>query len=283
MALRPFYEDVQAHYDLSDEFYKLFLDRRMVYSCAYFERDGMSLEEAQIAKIDLSLGKCGLKPGMRLLDIGCGWGATALHAAEKYGVRVVGLTLSQNQHAHATALARGRGDVEFRLQGWEDFREPVDAIISIGAFEHFRIERYTDFFGRCHQILPADGRMLLHSIVQGNEQTVEPGLPWVDGDLVRFVKFIQREIFPGGQVPPREVAMQHAIASGFRVTRIQSLRPHYARTLDCWAAALEAAKERAMEIAPPEVFARYERYLTGCAHYFRTGHCDVLQFSLESN
>ena len=281
MKLRPFYEDVQRHYDLSDEFYALFLDPRMVYSCAYFERDEMSLEEAQIAKIDLSLGKCDLRPGMRLLDVGCGWGATTLRAAEKYGVQVVGLTLSRNQHAHATELARGRNDVEFRLQGWEDFCEPVDRIVSIGAFEHFRIERYHDFFNRCREIMPADGRMLLHTIVQGNEETITPGLPLVDAELVQFVKFIQREIFPGGQVPPREVAIDHAQTAGFRVTRIQSLQPHYARTLDCWAENLTRAKERALQIAPQEVYDRYQRYLTRCAHYFRTGHCDVLQFSLE--
>jgi cyclopropane-fatty-acyl-phospholipid synthase len=205
----------------------------------------------------------------------------ALHAAEKYGVNVIGLTLSQNQHTHANTLARGRDSVEFRLQGWEEFREPVDRIVSIGAFEHFRIERYPDFFGRCHEILPHDGRMLLHSIVLGNEQTLEPGLPLIDAEVIRFMKFIQREIFPRGQVPPREVVLDQAAAAGFRVTRIQSLRPHYARTLDCWAQRLSQAEERAVEIVPREVFDRYQRYLMQCAHYFRTGHCDVLQFSLE--
>jgi len=280
-TLRPFYEDVQAHYDVSDEFYALFLDPSLVYSCAYFEPESLTLTEAQSAKIDLSLSKCDLRPGMRLLEIGCGWGATSFRAVEKYGIHAVGLTLSVNQHAHDAALARGRGDIEFRLQGWEEFDEPVDRIVSIGAFEHFRIERYPAFFERCHKILPADGRMMLHTIVQGNEHTIAPGIPWVDRDFISFFKFIQKQIFPGGQVPPRELVTQNAIEQGFRVIQVQSLRPHYARTLDCWAENLVRNKEAAILAASQEVYDRYYRYLTSCAHYFRTGHCDVIQFTLQ--
>jgi cyclopropane-fatty-acyl-phospholipid synthase len=280
-VLRPFYEDVQSHYDVSDDFYALFLDPSLVYSCAYFEPDSLTLAEAQRAKIDLSLGKCDLRPGLRLLDVGCGWGATALRAAERYGVRVTGLTLSVNQHARATERAAGQNNLEFRLQGWEEFDEPVDRIVSIGAFEHFRFERYPDFFARCHQILPVDGRMMLHTIVQGNETTIAPGVPWIDRDFKSFFKFIQKEIFPGGQVPPRELVMQNAVQQGFRVTQTQSLRLHYARTLDCWAENLLRNRERAIQVASQEVYDRYFRYLTSCAHYFRTGHCDVMQFTLE--
>ena len=124
-ATRPFYEDVQSHYDLSDDFFRLFLDSSRTYSCAYFREEGMSLAEAQLAKIDLSLDKCDLRPGQTLLDIGCGWGATARRAAERYGVRVIGLTLSRNQQQHAASLAAGRPELEFRLQGWEEFDQPV--------------------------------------------------------------------------------------------------------------------------------------------------------------
>ncbi len=120
--LSPFFENVQAHYDVSDAFYALFLDPSLTYSCAYFEPEGVSLEEAQLAKIDLSLGKLKLQPGMRLLDIGCGWGATARRAAERHGAKVIGLTLSRNQAAHVEAAARreptSSGSVEARLQGW---------------------------------------------------------------------------------------------------------------------------------------------------------------------
>src|SRR5688500_14205898 len=163
---------VQAHYDLSDEFFALFLDPSMVSSCAKFDTPEPSLADAQRAKIDLSLGKCELRPGHRLLDIGCGWGATALRAAEKYGVSVVGLTVSRNQQAHCQklaeqALAAGRPGLEFRLQGWEEFDGKADRIVSIGAFEHFGRPKYADFFARCRAALPPDGVMLLHTITEG--------------------------------------------------------------------------------------------------------------------
>src|SRR6201991_2318232 len=145
--LTPHFADVQAHYDLSDDFFRLFLDPTQTYSCAYFERDDMTLEEAQLAKIDLSLGKLGLRPGMTLLDVGCGWGATMRRAVEKVDVNVVGLTLSKNQAAHVQRsfdeMDSPRSKRVF-LAGWEEFDEPVDRIVSIGAFEHFGPDRYGD-------------------------------------------------------------------------------------------------------------------------------------------
>ena len=131
--MRPDFENVQAHYDLSDDFFRLFLDPTQTYSCAYFDRDDMTLEEAQLAKIDLSLGKLGLEPGMTLLDIGCGWGATMRRAVEKYDVNVVGLTLSRNQAVAVDKAFRGMTSTRSRrvyLAGWEEFREPVDRIVS---------------------------------------------------------------------------------------------------------------------------------------------------------
>src|SRR5687768_10442994 len=165
--LQPNFPDVQAHYDLSDEFFALFLDPTRTYSCAYFERDDMTLEEAQLAKIDLSLGKLGLKPGMTLLDIGCGWGATMMRAIEKYDVNVIGLTLSENQKAFVEGeftRSRSARTKRILLNGWEEFDEPVDRIVSIGAFEHFGFERYDAFFAMAHSVLPDDGVMLLHTI-----------------------------------------------------------------------------------------------------------------------
>lgn len=280
--LKPFYDDVQKHYDLSDEFYQLFLDPSMTYSCAYFERPEMTLEQAQQAKIDLSLGKCDLKPGQRLLDVGCGWGATALRAAEKYNVRVVGLTLSKHQHARATqrAAAAGAENVEFRLQGWEEFDEPVDRIVSIGALEHFRMERYPAFFDRCRNILPSKGKMLLHSIVAGNAESLQPGQT-ITHEHVKFWKFIREFIFPGGQVPPRERIIRPADEFGFQVTRVHSLREHYARTLACWAENLQARREQAVALTNQEIYDRYMHYLTGCSEQFTTGHIDVVQFSMQ--
>ena len=161
------FESVQAHYDLSDDFFRLFLDPTMTYSCAYFPTGKETLEEAQIAKIDLSLGKLDLKPGESLLDIGCGWGSTAMRAREKYGSKVVGLTLSKNQFAYANRVAKGKDGLEFRLEGWETYHEPCDKIVSIGAFEHFGPQKYEAFFARCKELLGQNGLMLLHTITTG--------------------------------------------------------------------------------------------------------------------
>ena len=166
--MRPHFEEIQAHYDLSDDFFALFQDPSRTYSCAYFEPPTLDLEQAQLAKIDLNLDKLDLKPGMTLLDIGCGWGATAKRAVEKYDVNVIGLTLSKNQRAFTQQLLDDIDTERTRrvlLQGWEQFDEPVDRIVSIEAFEHFGFERYPDFFKRCFEILPADGRMTIQSSV----------------------------------------------------------------------------------------------------------------------
>jgi cyclopropane-fatty-acyl-phospholipid synthase len=278
--MEPFYKNVQAHYDLSNEFFALFLDPSMTYSCAYFERDDMTLEEAQRAKIDLALGKCDVHPGQRLLDIGCGWGGTIRRAVEKYGVRAVGLTLSEKQQQLARSRLADLGDrAEIRLQGWEEFDEPVDRIVSIGAFEHFREERYAAFFGKCRALLPEQGRMLLHSIVWPEAEVLaERGLE-VRHEDVQFLKFIGRRIFPGGQLRPPSVIRGYAEAAGFRVTQVQALRPHYARTLEQWATNLQAARERGVELTSSDAYDTYMHYLTGCARYFRSGHLDVMQFT----
>jgi cyclopropane-fatty-acyl-phospholipid synthase len=282
--LTPHFDDVQAHYDLSDEFFQLFLDATNTYSCAYFEREDMTLEQAQIAKIDLALGKLGLQPGMTLLDIGCGWGATVKRAVERYDVNVVGLTLSENQAAHVERLLAGISSERSKrveLKGWEEFDEPVDRIVSIGAFEHFGHDRYDDFFAAAHNAIGDDGVMLLHSITRaGPQEREEMQLP-VTMSLMRFTKFILTEIFPGGQLPLIAEVEQHSTDAGFTIERIHRLRPHYARTLDIWAANLEARRDDAMRIQSAEVYERYMKYLTGCADMFRAGYTDVCQFTLS--
>ncbi|BCO37817.1 class I SAM-dependent methyltransferase [Mycobacterium heckeshornense] len=281
--LTPHFEDVQSHYDLSDDFYRLFLDPTQTYSCAYFERDDMSLQEAQLAKIDLSLGKLGLQPGMTLLDIGCGWGATLLRAIEKYDVNVIGLTLSKNQHAHVERLfaeSTSSRSKQVRLQGWEQFDEPVDRIVSIGAFEHFGRDRYDEFFAMAFRVLPPSGVMLLHTIIKpGDEEFAARGLP-VTMRHLRFFKFIMDEIFPGGDLPQAVVVEKHAAKVGFTLAKKQQLRLHYARTLDTWARNLEAHKDEAIAIQSEQVYERYMKYLTGCADLFREGYTDVCQFTL---
>jgi cyclopropane-fatty-acyl-phospholipid synthase len=284
--LTPHFEDVQHHYDLSDDFYRLFLDPTQTYSCAYFERDDMTLEEAQIAKIDLSLSKLGLQPGMTLLDVGCGWGATLMRAVTKYDVNVIGLTLSKNQQRHVEKVfARSQSPRRKRvlLQGWEQFHEPVDRIVSIGAFEHFGFDRYDDFFKMAYEALPADGVMLLHSIVQPSAEEFKARNMPITMRHLRFFKFIMDEIFPGGRLPSVAVVEERSTRAGFHVKRVQPLRLHYARTLDTWAASLAAHRVQAVAIQSEEVYERYMKYLTGCAELFRDGYTDVCQFTLAKS
>jgi cyclopropane-fatty-acyl-phospholipid synthase len=281
--LTPHFDNVQSHYDLSDEFYQLFLDPSQTYSCAYFERDDMTLEEAQLAKINLSLGKLGLEPGMTLLDIGCGWGATLRRAIERYDVDVIGLTLSKNQAVHAQKVLDAMDSPRSKrvlLEGWEQFPEPADRIVSIGAFEHFGFDRYDDFFKMAYAALPDGGTMLLHTIVIPTVEELRERQIKLTMTLARFVKFMMNEIFPGGRLPSVALVEQHADKVGFEVARVQPLRLHYARTLDIWAGALEARKDEAIAIQSDEVYERYMRYLTGCADLFRKGNTDVCQFTL---
>ncbi len=282
-GLEPFYEESQSIYDLSNDFFALFLGPTMGYTCSYFERDDMSLDEAQIAKFDLALGKLDLEPGMTLLDVGCGWGGAMRRAIEVYDVNVIGITLSRNQSEYSRKLLASiptERTVEVRLQGWEEFDEPVDRIVSIGAFEAFKADRYPLFFERAYSILPADGRMLLHTILAHTQKFFrDNGIKLTITDL-KFARFIAAEIFPGGQLPAVEDIEELAAGSGFVLERTHLLQPHYAKTLDIWAANLAANKERAIEITSQEVYDRYMRYLIGCADFFRRGITNVGQFTL---
>lgn len=267
------FESVQAHYDLSDEFSELYLDPTMTYSCAYFPTGKETLEEAQMAKIDLSLGKLKLKPGERLLDIGCGWGSTVRRAREKYRVKVVGLTLSKNQFEFASHLSEGEEGVEFRLEGWETYGEPCDKIVSIGAFEHFTPAKYDAFFGRCKELLPEDGLMLLHTITTGKLNKTFTFLRWTH--------FIITNIFHGGKLPNPEQVVNYSRQGGFELLHVENLRFHYAHTLDLWAGNLERNREDAIRVTSEETYNTYMKYLTSCADYFRSGEINVYQFLLK--
>ena len=279
-------DEVRSHYDISNEFFKLWQDPNQVYSCAYFERDDMSLEEAQMAKIDLALGKLGLRPGMTLLDIGCGWGAAMMRAIEKYDVNVIGLTLSHNQMEHIERLFAESDSPrrkEVRLQPWEEYDEPVDRIVSIGAFEHFGFGKYDDYFKKTYNLMPDDGVMLLHTIVIPSDEEVRARKLPLKMSTVRFIKFILDEIYPGGRLPLVAQVEERAVKAGFDVTRVQPLRPHYARTLDTWAANLESKRDDAIAVTSEEVYERFMKYLTGCADLFRNGYTDVCQFTCEKD
>lgn len=287
--LKPDVEHIQSHYDRSNEFFKLWLDPSMTYSCAYWEDGATTLEEAQYAKRELALGKLGLEPGMTLLDIGCGWGSTMRHAIEKYDVNVIGLTLSENQLAHCQQKFDEMDSPrrkEVRLQGWEDFNEPVDRIVSLGAFEHFAdgigtYERYADFFKMTYNVMPDDGVMLLHTIVVPSAEEGEKlGLKRTMS-LMRFISFIRKEIYPGGRLPQVDIVDKYATEAGFHISRHHFIGKNYVRTLDTWAKALEAHKDEAIELKGEQMYETFIKYLTGCRELFRDGYTNVCQFTME--
>ena len=277
--------EVQFHYDISNDFFKLWQDPSQTYSCAYFERDDMTLEEAQLAKVDLSLGKLGLQPGMTLLDIGCGWGSTIMRAVEKYDVNVIGLTLSENQKQHIEdnrfAKSTSKRSMEVRLQPWEEFEGSVDRVVSIGAFEHFGFNKYDDYFKKTFSWMPDDGVMLLHTIIIPSDEEIKAKQLPLTMSKVRFIKFIMDEIYPGGRLPLAAQVTDAAKRNGYVVTREQHLQPHYTRTLDAWASNLEAKRDEAIAITSEEIYERFLKYLTGCADLFRDGYTDVCQFTCE--
>lgn len=281
--LTPYYDESQSIYDISNDFFALFLGPTMGYTCSYFENDDMTLDEAQVAKFDLALGKLHLEPGMTLLDVGCGWGGAMEVAVQKYDVNVIGITLSKAQSEFARQrLAKLDTDrsIEVRLQGWEEFNDPVDRIVSIGAFEAFKAERYPLFFERAHSLLPSDGRMLLHTILAHTQKFFrDNGIKLTISDL-KFMRFIAAEIFPGGQLPAVEDIELLAQGSGFTLERTHLLQEHYARTLDMWADNLIANREEAIALTSQEVYDRYLKYLTGCADFFKRGITNVGQFTL---
>ena len=276
--MRPNFENIQAHYDLSDEFFGLFQDPTRKYSCAYFNGPNVTLSEAQIANVDLNLDKLDLKPGMTLLEIGCGWGLTLQRAMEKYDVNVIGLTLSKNQQAYCQELL-GKVDsdrsFDVRLEGWEQFHSPVDRIVSIEAFEHFGFERYDDFFKNSFDIMPDDGRMTIQSSVSYHPFEMAARGKKLTFELARFARFIYTEIFPGGRLPSTAMMVELGEKAGFAVPEAMSLRNHYIKTLGIWAAALERNKDEAIAVTDEENYERYMKYLTGCQFYFLDECLDV--------
>jgi cyclopropane-fatty-acyl-phospholipid synthase len=263
-------ENAGFHYEFSNDFYALWLDPSMTYSCAYFEPADSTLKQAQMAKVDLALRKVDLRPGHRLLDIGCGWGATAARAVERYGASAVGLTLSQNQREYAMTRVKRGMDLDYHLQGWETYEESADRIVSFGAFEHFTSPKYPAFFARCATLLPRDGRLLL--------QTITVGKPSHSFELLRFAYFLHKELFQRAELPRIEQIVGPAREAGLELLHAESLRPHYVRTIEAWIDNLHRHQARAVELTSADLYEKFLVYLEGSAKYFRTGETNIYQF-----
>ncbi len=265
-------KDISYHYDVSNEFYALWLDRNMVYSCAYFGDGSETLETAQERKIDHILNKLDLRPGDRLLDIGCGWGALILRAAEKYGVRALGITLSQNQYDLASErIARaGLSDrCEVRLEDYRDVTGKFDRISSVGMFEHVGLKNLRGYFSRVRELLADDGIALNHGITSTDPVSAES--PFGGGE------FIERYVFPHGEVPHIGFLLETMDAAGLEPTDIENLRRHYALTLEHWTERFEAASPQLKALAGEKKWRIWRTYLAGCAHGFAHNWMSVHQ------
>jgi cyclopropane-fatty-acyl-phospholipid synthase len=269
---------VRFHYDVGNEFYALWLDRRLVYSCAYFETPATSIDAAQEAKLDLICRKLRLKPGTRLLDIGCGWGSLVAFAAERYGVEATGITLSAAQAGWAATDIRRRGLEDRARVMVRDYRDlgglgPFDAAASVGMFEHVGRERLAEYFAAALGALRPGGLFLNHGIAT----TVTDGL--LRRRWLRFGDggFLGRYVFPDGELVSVEDAGVFARRAGFELLDIQSLRPHYALTLKTWVERLEAAADEARALVGEEVYRTWRLYMAAARGGFEEGSLDVAQ------
>lgn len=261
-------KNVSRHYDLPDSLYELFLDSDRQYSCAYFEKGTETLDEAQRAKKRHIAKKLCLKPGMKVLDIGCGWGGLSLHLAKEAGVKVLGVTLSSEQERYARARAAERGaEVSYRLVDYRLVNETFDRIVSVGMFEHVGLPNYPTFFKKVEACLKNDGIALLHTI----GRLSGPGFT---------NPFIAKYIFPGGYVPALSEIVPSIEKSGLLITDIEVLRLHYAETLAAWRKNFESAWAKA-SLEMPERFCRmWDYYLAGCEVAFRYHNLAVFQIQL---
>lgn len=271
---------VRFHYDISNEFYELLLGPSMVYSCAVFASDDESLATAQLRKVDLICKKLGLTASSRLLDVGCGWGTLAIHAARTYGCRVVGVTLSEPQRAYAEARAREVGVdglVTFRIQDYRDVDDgPYDAISSVGMAEHVGRKALGTYVDQMHSLLAPGGRLLHHAIGRPAFTEEQRARRHRNGSAIRS-PFIARYVFPDGELHEVGSVLSLLQERGLEVRHLESLREHYARTLRCWSRNLEEHFEEAVALVGPERARVWRLYIAASAAGFEHHRLEVHQ------
>jgi len=263
---------ISFHYDISNDFYALWLDEQMVYSCAYYEDASQSLEQAQRDKLDHICRKLRLESGERLLDIGCGWGALICWAAEHYGVSAHGITLSQNQYDHAQRTIRQRGldqKVSVELLDYRDLQGEArfDKLVSVGMFEHVGLKNLPTYFAIANRLLKPGGLFLNHGITSdegGWKKTVS-------------TEFINRYIFPDGQLETVSTVQKIMEETGFEVHDVEGLRQHYALTLREWVRRLDARHEEALNYVTEPVYRVWRLYMAACAMQFEEGNTGIYQ------
>jgi len=262
--------NVAHHYDLDGRLYQLFLDADQQYSCAYFESERQSLDDAQLAKRRHLAAKLRVAPGATVLDIGCGWGGLALYLAETAKARVTGITLSKEQHARATERALERGQAQqasFRLEDYRDVGGRFDRIVSVGMFEHVGVGFYDTYFRKCAQLLADDGVFLLHTIGRSSSPAVTN--PW-----------IAKYIFPGGYIPALSEVLPAIERSRLVVTDVEILQLHYAETLNAWRARFLAHREEAERLYDERFVRMWEFYLASSEMAFRESDMVVFQIQM---
>jgi cyclopropane-fatty-acyl-phospholipid synthase len=265
---------IQYHYDVSDDFYALWLDQRRVYSCAYFKTEQDSLELAQEQKLDLICRKLAIKSGDRVLDIGCGWGAMIFWAAEKYGAHCVGITLSKNQYdyVHQEIILRGlENKIEVRLQDYRDVPEQnhFDKIISVGMVEHVGTRNLQEYFNKINKLLRIGGLLLNHGVTSAT----------LDNDRIDGggADFIQRYVFPDGELAHVSKVLDAMGREKLECLDVENLRPHYAKTLWHWVERLEANQQQARVLVGEEKYRIWRAYMAGFAYAFEQGWDAIYQ------
>jgi cyclopropane-fatty-acyl-phospholipid synthase len=265
-------EAIRYHYDVSNDFYAQFLDPNMVYSCAYFEDGDEDLAAAQLKKIDHILRKIALRPGHTLLDIGCGWGALVIRAAQQYRVRCVGVTLSENQCALARQRVRRAGLehlVEIRLQDYRDVRGQYDRITSVGMFEHVGLRHLPEYFAAIERLLAPDGLVMNHGITSTDADNGQT--PYGGGE------FIDKYVFPHGELAHVGSVLKAMQQGGLEAYDVENLRRHYARTCAIWTDNFEAHAERLRALAGDKRYRIWHVYLAGCSYAFEQDWISLYQ------